>query len=91
MAPSSLQPYLKLARYDKPIGFHLLFIPAAMSVLAGTPYGAWPDAQLLAIFGAGTLLTRGAGCTINDIFDHKLDANVERCKDRPIPAGLVSG
>ena len=34
------------------------------------------DATLMATFAAGTLLTRGAGCTINDIWDHKLDAQV---------------
>ena len=44
----------------------------------------------MAIFAAGTLLTRGAGCTINDIWDRKLDAQVERCKSRPLPAGLVT-
>jgi len=44
----------------------------------------------LAIFGAGTLLTRGAGCTINDIWDRDLDAKVERCKNRPLPAGEIT-
>ena len=61
-----------------------------MSLVAGTPYGQLPDPYLTGIFMAGTLLTRGAGCTINDIWDHKLDAKVERCKTRPIPAGEVS-
>ena len=41
-------------------------------------------------FALGTLLTRGAGCTINDIHDAELDAQVDRCKSRPIPSGMVS-
>ena len=65
-------------------------MPGFLSLVAGTPYGHFPDPYLTGIFMAGTLLTRGAGCTINDIWDHKLDAKVERCKSRPIPAGDVS-
>lgn len=61
-----------------------------ISLVAGCPYGVFPDPYILSIFAAGTLLTRGAGCTINDIFDHKLDAEVERCKTRPIPSGDVT-
>ena len=68
----------------------LLFVPGVLSILAGTPYGVFPDPTLIATFAAGTLLTRGAGCTINDYWDHKLDARVERCKTRPIPAGQIS-
>jgi 4-hydroxybenzoate polyprenyltransferase len=33
---------------------------------------------------------RGAGCTWNDITDRDLDAQVERTRSRPIPAGQVS-
>ena len=88
--PAAVQPYLLLSRYDKPIGYQLLFFPGAISILAGTPYACTPDLSLMAIFAAGTLLTRGAGCTINDIWDRKLDAEVERCKSRPLPAGLVT-
>ena len=33
---------------------------------------------------------RGAGCTYNDILDRKLDAGVERTRNRPLPSGRVS-
>jgi 4-hydroxybenzoate polyprenyltransferase len=33
---------------------------------------------------------RGAGCTYNDILDRKLDAAVERTRNRPLPAGRVT-
>ena len=33
---------------------------------------------------------RGAGCTINDMWDAKIDAKVDRTKSRPIASGQVS-
>ena len=33
---------------------------------------------------------RGAGCTYNDILDRKLDAGVERTRNRPLPSGRVT-
>ena len=51
--------------------------------------GGWPDPVLFAMFGIGALLTRGAGCTFNDILDRKLDAAVERTRSRPLPAGQL--
>ncbi len=52
--------------------------------------GGWPDPVLFVLFGIGALLTRGAGCTFNDILDRDLDAAVERTRSRPIPAGQIS-
>jgi 4-hydroxybenzoate polyprenyltransferase len=42
------------------------------------------------IFSLGTLLMRSAGCVMNDLADRNFDAHVERTKDRPLAAGLVS-
>ena len=48
--------------------------------------------KLLALFGAGSIVMRGAGCTINDILDRDVDGAVERTKSsRPglvVPDGL---
>ena len=33
--------------------------------------------QLLALFGLGSLVMRGAGCTINDMWDRNIDRQVE--------------
>ena len=38
----------------------------------------------LALFGVGSLVMRGAGCIINDMWDAEMDAKVDRTKDRPI-------
>ena len=43
----------------------------------------------MALFAIGAFAMRGAGCTWNDIVDRKIDARVERTRDRPLPAGEV--
>ncbi len=42
------------------------------------------------LFAIGATVMRGAGCTYNDIVDRDFDAQVDRTKSRPIPAGEVS-
>ena len=44
----------------------------------------------LALFGTGAFLMRGAGCTINDLWDRKLDSQVERTRDRPLASGELN-
>lgn len=46
--------------------------------------GELPDLTTLALFGSGALIMRGAGCTINDLWDKDIDAKVERTKNRPL-------
>lgn len=89
-APKHAQPYLKLMRIDKPIGSWLLFWPCSWSIASATAPGALPDLHMLALFGMGALVMRGAGCTINDMWDRDIDAKVERTKDRPLVNGDVS-
>lgn len=87
-APDWLRPYLRLARIDRPIGTWLLLLPGWWSIaLAGD---RWPDLWTLALFAAGALVMRGAGCTINDIADRDIDARVARTADRPLPAGEIT-
>ena len=77
-----------LARFDRPIGWWLLFWPGAWAVaLAGGGLSRWP---LLAWLLVGSIAMRGAGCVYNDIVDRDLDAQVARTRARPIPAGLIS-
>ena len=86
--PARARPYARLARLDRPIGSWLLYWPCAWGVaLAG---GLPRDIYLLLLFGIGALAMRGAGCVYNDIVDRKLDASVERTRDRPIASGRVS-
>jgi 4-hydroxybenzoate polyprenyltransferase len=45
--------------------------------------------SMLAVFGAGALLMRGAGCTINDLWDRDIDGKVARTKLRPLASGAL--
>lgn len=40
------------------------------------PAGAFPDPNMLALFGIGAFIMRGAGCTINDMWDKDIDEKV---------------
>ncbi|WFD34281.1 4-hydroxybenzoate polyprenyltransferase [Malassezia cuniculi] len=89
----TLRPYLELARMDKPIGSWLLYMPCTWSItLASQHIGAPPSVLLtnLALFGVGSVIMRGAGCTINDMWDAPLDAKVDRTRTRPLAAGTVT-
>ncbi|MXY42188.1 MAG: 4-hydroxybenzoate octaprenyltransferase [Rhodospirillaceae bacterium] len=96
LLPRPARPYARLMRLDRPIGTWLLLFPGwwsialAFDTLAWTWDGAGRFLWFMALFGAGALLMRGAGCTWNDITDREFDAMVERTRTRPIPSGQVS-
>ncbi|KAM8866357.1 4-hydroxybenzoate polyprenyltransferase, mitochondrial isoform 1-T1 [Synchiropus picturatus] len=89
-APARLQPYLRLMRLDKPIGTWLLYLPCTWSIALAADPGCLPDVGMLTLFGTGALVMRGAGCTINDMWDKEFDKKVSRTANRPIAAGEVS-
>ena len=91
-APKAALPYLKLARFDRPIGIFLLAFPCFWSVsLAARSIGdAFPDPLLLLLFLIGAIVMRGAGCTYNDLVDRDIDAQVARTRTRPLPSGQVT-
>ncbi|XP_072243600.1 4-hydroxybenzoate polyprenyltransferase, mitochondrial [Leuresthes tenuis] len=89
-APVQIQPYLRLMRLDKPIGTWLLYLPCTWSIALAAEPGYLPDLGMLALFGTGALLMRGAGCTINDMWDKDFDKQVARTASRPIASGEVS-
>ena len=74
--PKSIQPYLVLARMDRPIGYWLLFLPGAWSISLAASAGSIPNIKLLSLFLAGSVLMRSAGCVINDMWDSDLDKKV---------------
>lgn len=91
-APTSWQPYLRLGRFDRPIGTWLLLFPCWWSqtlaeVERGQPF---PSIWLLVLFAIGAVAMRAAGCAYNDYVDREIDAQVARTRSRPIPSGQVS-
>lgn len=86
--PEPAKPYARLARIDKPIGTWLLVWPCCWSTaLASASQSALPDPFLLTLFGVGAVTMRGAGCTINDLWDRDIDNKVARTKTRPLAGG----
>ena len=85
---SKTSALLQLIRFDKPIGTLLLLWPTLWALWIAA--GGVPDYTLLAIFIAGTFLTRSAGCIVNDLADRRLDGAVKRTSGRPLVTGAVT-
>lgn len=79
---------LQLIRFDRPIGTLLLLWPTLWALWLAA--GGVPDLHILAIFVAGTFLTRSAGCIVNDLADRHLDGSVARTRERPLVTGAVT-
>ncbi|HOP22008.1 MAG TPA: 4-hydroxybenzoate octaprenyltransferase [Gammaproteobacteria bacterium] len=79
---SSIDPYLKLIRFDRPIGTLLLLWPTLWALWLAAD--GIPPIKYLVIFALGVFLMRSAGCAINDIADRKFDAKVKRTRNRPL-------
>jgi 4-hydroxybenzoate polyprenyltransferase len=91
LTPDFALPFVQLARLDRPIGWQLLLAPCWQSTaLAGLALHRGLNLWHLVLFLIGAIAMRGAGCTYNDILDRKLDANVERTRNRPLPSGRVT-
>lgn len=87
-------PYAELSRLDKPAGSAYLFFPCAFGTLLAAPLTSplVEPTQILstiALFSSGALVMRGAGCTINDLWDRDFDPKVARTRLRPIARGAV--
>jgi len=90
--PEPVRNYALLARFDRPIGWWLLFWPCAWGVLlagGASPLlgGRW---ELILWLLLGAVAMRGAGCVYNDIVDADLDRRVARTAARPVASGAVS-
>ena len=93
-APAFTRPYLRLGRFDRPIGTWLLLLPCfwglGLAVAADPAGGSLFDLWIALGCIIGAFLMRGAGCTWNDITDRHIDAQVARTRSRPLPSGQVT-
>jgi len=83
-----LHEYVLLTRLNRPIGILLLLWPVLWALWIAAQ--GVPPLKLLGVFVLGTILTRSAGCVINDFADRDLDPGVERTRERPLAARRVS-
>jgi 4-hydroxybenzoate polyprenyltransferase len=84
-----LPDFVRLMRFDKPIGTLLLLWPTLWALWLAAE--GVPSVKNLLIFIIGVIVMRAAGCVINDFADRKVDGHVARTQHRPIPSGAVSG
>jgi 4-hydroxybenzoate polyprenyltransferase len=94
-APERLKPWLKLGRFDRPVGIWLLMLPGwqgvALAMGEKRDLHDWPRyLALLVLFFLGAAVMRAAGCAYNDIVDRDIDARVARTADRPVASGRIS-
>ncbi|WP_291832259.1 UbiA family prenyltransferase, partial [Brevundimonas sp.] len=93
-APEGLKPWLKLGRFDRPIGIWLLLLPGwqgiALALASERRTSSVYDLWLVAGFAIGACLMRAAGCAFNDIVDRDIDAKVARTAARPVASGRIS-
>ncbi len=86
--PAGWRPYALLARFDRPIGAWLLFLPGLWAFALAAPNWA-EGARLTLLFLLGAFAMRGAGCVVNDLWDRDIDRHVERTRGRPLASGAV--
>jgi 4-hydroxybenzoate polyprenyltransferase len=87
MLPGRAGAWLELLRWHKPSGRLILLIPAGWSLwlAAAGP----PPLPLLGWIVLGGLAVSAAGCIANDLWDRRLDPQVQRTATRPLASGRV--
>lgn len=68
--------YVRLIRFDKPIGTWLLLLPCSWGVSLAAQPGSLPDWKMMSLMMVGAFVTRSAGCIINDFWDQDFDRQV---------------
>ena len=83
-----LPDFIQLTRLDRPIGIYLLMWPTLWALWIAAD--GTPSFKLCFIFITGVILTRTAGCIVNDFADRKFDGHVSRTSQRPLATGKIS-
>lgn len=87
--PKSYHKWLRLGRFDRPIGSWLLLLPSLWTI----PIFLNSVSQIIEIyliFIIGSFSMRAAGCIINDLWDKDIDKKISRTRKRPIASGEIS-
>jgi len=95
LLPASWVPFAELTRLDKPTGTIYLLLPCLWSTVMAASLTT-PVAPITSVlytsflFTSGALIMRGAGCTINDLWDRNIDGKVTRTQFRPLARRAVT-
>ena len=87
--PRKYHKWIRLGRFDRPIGSWLLLLPCLWTLpifLNSITYLL----EIYFIYIIGAFSMRAAGCTINDLWDKDIDKKISRTRNRPIASGEVS-
>ena len=88
-----LSNYINLTRINRPTGIWLLFLPCLFGIALALKQIPNPEiteiTRIIALFFAGSILMRSAGCIINDLFDKSFDKKVARTKNRPLASKAI--
>ena len=87
--PKRYHKWLRLGRFDRPIGSWLLLLPSLWTI----PIFLNSVSQIIEIyliFIIGSFSMRAAGCIINDLWDKDIDKKISRTRKRPIASGEIS-
>ena len=87
--PKKYIKWVRLGRFDRPVGFWLLLLPGWW-VLPLTSLRLLECLKIMFIFLIGSIVMRAAGCTINDLWDKDIDKKITRTKNRPLAKGDIS-
>ena len=82
--------WIQVTRLDRPIGWIVLLWPTWIALtIAGHAAGEF-RLDIWLIFTLGVIISRSAGCVVNDLTDRKFDKHVKRTRSRPITSGNLS-
>ena len=82
--------WIQVTRLDRPVGWIVLLWPTWIALtLAGFKADSF-DLGIWVIFTLGVVITRSAGCVVNDLTDRQFDKHVKRTRYRPITTGNLS-
>jgi len=88
MLVNTLKGIWAIMRMNRPAAFFLIGWPTLAALWLARC--GLPSLKLILLFTAGIIITRSAGCIINDLTDRKFDGHVERTKNRPLVSGQLS-
>ena len=82
--------WIQVTRLDRPIGWIVLLWPTWIALTVAGYAAAEFRLDIWVIFTLGVIITRSAGCVVNDLTDRKFDRHVKRTRTRPITSGNLS-